>query len=85
MRSWDEIKALMENKKININNYVVLVPLNLYERLLAEAEHIEEDERPLLYYTGVRIMWDAHITKPLLVHKDLYNVKYNSCSFVKVI
>ena len=84
MKSWDKIKALIKNKEIDINNYVVLVPQGLYERLIAEADKtVEENEIPFLYYTGIRIMWDAHIKQPLLVSKDLYNTKYSHGGYIK--
>ena len=86
MKSWDKVKSFIQNKEIDINNYVVLVPQKLYEQLIAEADKpVEENEIPFLYYDGLRIMWDAHIKEPLLVTKDLYNVKYNPCDFVKLL
>lgn len=84
MKSWDKIKALIKNGEIDINNYVVLVPQELYERLLDEVD-VDVEERVILYCTGIRIMWDARIKQPLLVSKDLFNLKYNSSDFVKLI
>ena len=86
MKSWDKIKAMIDNKEIDIKKYVVLVPKKLYEQLIAESTpKVEENMIPFLYHDGIRIMWGEYIKEALLVSKDFYNTNCNPCSFIKLI
>jgi hypothetical protein len=77
---------MIDNKEIDIKKYVILVPKKLYEQLIIESEpKIEENMIPYLYCDGIRIMYDAYIKEALLVSKDLFNTKYNTCDFIKLI
>jgi len=54
MKSWDVVKNMIKNKEIDINNYVVLVPQELYEHLIAESEpKVEENIIPIGIKTGM--------------------------------
>lgn len=79
----DKLLDLIKAGKVKLKDYVVIVPLELYEQLLDEAG-VEENEHAEVYHNGVRIMWSKHVSKPILVTKEVYNQKYNPCGFIRL-
>ena len=81
----DKLSELIKAGKINLTDCVVLTPKEMYEQLLKKAK-VEDSPGvlPYVYFGGVRIMW-ANIPEPILVTKEVFNQKYNSCDFVKLI
>ena len=79
----DKLSDLIKAGKVNLSACVVIVPLEMYEQLLKDVE-VENSPGALIYHDGIRIMW-ADIPEPVLVTKEVFNQKYNPCSFVKVI
>ena len=75
----DKLSELIKSGEVNLSDCVVIVSLEMYEQLLEGAE-----ESTQVYHDGVRIMWSNNVSKPILVTKDVYNQKYNPCSFVKL-
>ena len=84
MASIQDLQKLIKDKKIDITQYVLVVPLKLYEKLIEQAEVEQVEGLVFLYCDGIRIMW-ANISNPILVTKELYNKEYNRCSFIKLI
>lgn len=81
----DKLSELIKAGKVNLADCVIIVPLEMYEQLLKDAEvDDKQGELTFMYHDGVRIMW-AHIPGPILVTKEVYNQEYNPCSdFIKL-
>lgn len=74
----DKLSDLIKAGKVDLSACVVIVPLKMYEQLLEGAE-VDDTPGVLthVYHDGVRIMWCANISEPILVTKKVYNQKYN--------
>jgi len=82
----DKLTKLIKEGKLNLSDCVIVVPLKMYEQLLKDAEvDDKQGEHTLMYHDGVRIMWSKHLLEPILVTKEVYNQKYNPCSFVQLV
>ena len=79
----DKLSELIKSGKVNLSDCVVIVPLKMYEQLIADCKDVEENELVEVHHDGVRIMW-AHIPESILVTKEVYNQIYNPCSFAKL-
>ena len=82
----DKLSELIKAGKVNLNDCVVIVPQEMYEQFLKGAEvDDKQGEITFMYHDGVRIIWSNDVLEPILVTKEVYNQKYNPCSFIKLI
>jgi len=78
------LKMIIDKKKLDVEKYIFMVPLKVYEEYLEHYEY-SDDSSPFIYIYGVRLMWSKKINKAKLITKKCYNKKYNPCSFVEVV
>jgi len=85
MTAWKTVEVFVKKRKgkLDAEKYVVLVSQTLYQQLINES-NVPSDEIVYMYCDGVIIMWDVSIKSPIFITKDVFNTKYNKCSFWKL-